>query len=142
MLDTWEDLVIVVLIVLCSLLFKVVIDRLWTREHRRTHNDLIGWQLSILGTTYAVIVGFMLYTVWTNFGLAEVNADSEANALVNVYRLAEGLPATQRDELKLGGPGIRGCGAQPGLATDGARRRRTDGEPQLSTAGCGRFSCQ
>jgi hypothetical protein len=100
MLNTWEDLLIVLLIVACSLLFKMVVDRLWTRDLRRLHNDLIGWQLSILGTTYAVIVGFMLYTVWTNFGLAEVNADSEANALVNVYRLADGLPASQRDQLK------------------------------------------
>jgi Protein of unknown function (DUF4239) len=100
MLSFWQDIVIVILIVVCSLLFKLVMDRLWTREHRRTHNDLIGWQLSILGTTYAVIVGFMLYAVWNNFGLAEVNADTEANALVNVYRLADGLPATQRDQLK------------------------------------------
>jgi len=100
MLTTWEDIFIVVLVVLCSLLFKAALDRLWTREYRRTHNDLIGWQLSILGTTYAVIVGFMLYTVWTNFGLAEVNADSEANALVNVFRLADGLPASQREQLK------------------------------------------
>ncbi|MBV8673432.1 MAG: DUF4239 domain-containing protein [Acidobacteriaceae bacterium] len=100
MLTTWQDVVIVILIVSCALLFKLVIDRMWTREHRRTHNDLIGWQLSILGTTYAVIVGFMLYAVWNNFGLAEVNADTEANALVNVYRLADGLPAEQRDELK------------------------------------------
>ncbi len=100
MLTFWQDLVIVILIVVCSLLFKLVMDRLWTREHRRSHNDLIGWQLSILGTTYAVIMGFMLYAVWNNFGLAEVNADTEANALVNVYRLAEGLPATQRDELR------------------------------------------
>jgi hypothetical protein len=100
MLNTWEDVALVIVTVLCSLLFKVAINRFWTTEKRRTHNDLIGWQLSILGTTYAVIVGFMLYTVWTNFGLADLNADSEANALVNVYRLAEGLPDQQRDELK------------------------------------------
>jgi hypothetical protein len=100
MLSTSQDVVIVILIVICSLLFKMVIDRLWTREHRKTHNDLIGWQLSILGTTYAVIVGFMLYAVWNNFGLAEVNADTEANALVNVYRLADGLPAEQRQQVK------------------------------------------
>jgi Protein of unknown function (DUF4239) len=100
MLTVWEDIVLVVLIVAGSLLFRMVIDRFWTTEHRRTHNDLIGWQLSIVGTTYAVIMGFMLYTVWTNFGAAEVNSDSEANALVNIYRLADGLPAVQRDELK------------------------------------------
>src|ERR1700761_3875049 len=100
MLNTWEDLTIVVLIVACSLLFKMAVDRFWTREHRRTHNDLIGWQLSILGTTYAVIVGFMLYAVWTNFGLAEVNAEAEANAAVNIYRLAEGLPLQQSEQIR------------------------------------------
>jgi hypothetical protein len=100
MLTTWEDIVVVILIVVASLLFKIAVNRYWTTERRRAHNDLIGWQLSILGTTYAVMVGFMLYTVWTNLGLAEVNANSEANALVNVYRIAEGLPAEQRDQLQ------------------------------------------
>lgn len=100
MLTTWEDVVIVILIVVCSLLFKMAVNRFWTTERRKMHNDLIGWQLSILGTTYAVIVGFMLYTVWTDFGLAEANADAEANAVMNVYRLGEGLPASQRDELR------------------------------------------
>ena len=42
----------------------------------------------------------MLYAVWINYGTADVNADAEANALVNVYRLADGLPAEQRDLLK------------------------------------------
>lgn len=100
MLTTWEDVVIVILIVLCSLLFKAAVDRVWTREHRRSHNDLIGWQLSIVGTTYAVILGFMLYTVWTDFQLASANADDEASSIMNVYRLADGLPAAQRDQLK------------------------------------------
>jgi hypothetical protein len=100
MLTGTEDVVVVLLIVLCSLLFKAVVDRLWTREHRRAHNDLIGWQLSIIGTTYAVILGFMLYTVWTDFQAASANADAEANSVMNIYRLAEGLPAPQRDELK------------------------------------------
>jgi hypothetical protein len=42
----------------------------------------------------------MLYTVWTNFGLAELNADNESNAIVNVYRLADGLPPQQREQLR------------------------------------------
>ena len=36
---------------------------------------LMGWQLSVLGTTYAVILGFMLYTVWTDLGVANLNVD-------------------------------------------------------------------
>jgi hypothetical protein len=43
-----------------------------------------------------VIIGFMLYAVWTNFELADVNAENEANCLVNLYRLADGMPATER----------------------------------------------
>lgn len=62
--------------------------------------DLIGWQLNIIGTTYAVILGFMLYTVWTDFGSANLNVDLEASALRNVYRLAEGFPEQQRLQLQ------------------------------------------
>jgi Protein of unknown function (DUF4239) len=100
MLNSWQNVVIVVLILTFSLLFKISVNRLWASAKRRTHNDLIGWQASILGTTYAVILGFMLYTVWTNFGVADLNVDSEANAVVGVYRLAEGLPDQQRVALQ------------------------------------------
>ena len=61
---------------------------------------MIGWQASILGTLYAVIMGFMLYTVWTNFQAAKINAEIEANSLMNVYRLARGLPPAGRDAIQ------------------------------------------
>jgi hypothetical protein len=100
MLNYTEDLLVVILTVAASLLLIVGLNRLWPAQKRRAHNELIGWQLTVLGTTYAVIVGFMLYTVWTNFGLADANSSAEANSLVNVYHLAEGLPAEQRTELR------------------------------------------
>src|ERR1700680_2159223 len=100
MLNTWQNLIIVILMVTTSMLFRWGLNRLWPWERRYDHNDLIGWQLSILGTTYAVILGFMLYTVWTDFGAANLNADNEASALGNVYRLAEGLPGPQRGQIE------------------------------------------
>jgi hypothetical protein len=100
MLNTWQNLVITVLTVAASLLFMWFLNRIWPWEKRHAHNDLIGWQLSILGTTYAVILGFMLYTVWTNFGAAELNTENEANALGNLYRLADGLPDPQRGQIR------------------------------------------
>jgi hypothetical protein len=100
MLTTTESVFIPILAVIGSLLFMAALNRIWPWEKRRAHNDVIGWQLSILGTTYAVILGFMLYAVWTNFGAAEVNVDLEANAVVNVYRLAAGLPEEQRVQLE------------------------------------------
>lgn len=100
MLDTTQDFIIVIVTVVGSLLFMRTLNWLWPAAKRRQHNDVIGWQLSVLGTTYAVMMGFMLYTVWTNFGLADLNADAEANALVNVYRLSEGLPVEQGARLE------------------------------------------
>ena len=100
MLSTTESIFAVILAVVGALLFLVLLNWIWPREKRQEHNDQIGWQLSVLGTTYAVILGFMLYAVWTAFGTAESNVEFEANDLVSVYWLAEGLPDQQRIQLK------------------------------------------
>lgn len=83
-----------------SLLFMLGLNRTWPSENRRHYNDLVGWQLSILGTIYAVILGFMLYTVWTTYGEADTNVDHEASAVVDLYHLAEDFPEPQRSQLK------------------------------------------
>jgi hypothetical protein len=101
MLDTGQNIVIVVVALMCSLFFMAAVNYYWPPEARRAHNDLIGWQLSVLGTTYAVIIGFMLYTVWIDFGSAELNADAEANSVVNLYRLADGLVPNEGARIKV-----------------------------------------
>jgi hypothetical protein len=95
-LTTFQDAVLVILSIAVALGFLWFLPRFWPAGPRRDHNDIIGWQVSVLGTTYAVIVGFMLYAVWTTLQSAEINADGEANCLVSVFRLADGLPAEQR----------------------------------------------
>jgi hypothetical protein len=99
MLTGFESAVLVVLSILVALGFLWVLQRFWPCSQRRDHNDIIGWQVSVLGTTYAVIIGFMLYAVWSTLQSAEINADAEANCLVNAFRLADGLPAPQRIEV-------------------------------------------
>jgi hypothetical protein len=99
MLTAFGDVLVVLGCMLASLVFVWILNRVWPAERRRDHNDIIGWQVGVLGTTYAVILGFMLYAVWTSFQDANINAETEANCLVSVYRLANGLPAEQRDEV-------------------------------------------
>src|ERR1700744_4613313 len=99
MLTLQQNIVILISMMAGSMLFMAALNRIWPREERQGDNDLIGWQLNIIGTTYAVILGFMLYTVWTDFGAANLNVDLEASALRNIYRLAQGLPETQRIRL-------------------------------------------
>ncbi|HLI62686.1 MAG TPA: DUF4239 domain-containing protein [Terriglobales bacterium] len=100
MLTVTESASIVVLAVVAALLFTAALNWFWPWEKRRAHNEQIGWQLSVLGTTYAVILGFMLYAVWSAFGEAQATVDLEANALVNIYQVANGLPEQQRRQLQ------------------------------------------
>ena len=100
MLGVFLDSLLVIVIVAVALLFMAGLNLIWPAQMRRTHNEIIGWQLSVLGTTYAVILGFMLYTVWTNLGTADLTVDQEAGALANLYALAPGLPDPQRSQLQ------------------------------------------
>jgi Protein of unknown function (DUF4239) len=100
MLSLAENVMAVLLVVGASLFLFVVMDRVWSWDKRHQHNDVTGWQLGILGTTYGVILGFMLYTVWSGFRAAEVNATQEASSLLTVTRVASALPAAEREAFR------------------------------------------
>jgi hypothetical protein len=78
-----------------SAVIMAVLNRVWPIPKRKLINDVTGWQLGILGTTYGVILGFMLYTVWNDFHIAEVNANLEATLLVTASPIAEALPSPE-----------------------------------------------
>ncbi len=99
MLNTFQSISLIALAVAVSVGFLAVLQRLWPIEQRRLQNDLVGWNITVLGTVYAVIVGFMLYAVWTNLEMATANVEAEANCLVNVARSAEGLRVDKSNEV-------------------------------------------
>jgi Protein of unknown function (DUF4239) len=87
----------IVAALVASVVLVAVLNKVWPISHRKLVNDVTGWQLGILGTTYGVILGFMLYTVWNDFHVAEVNANLEATSLLTVSRVAGGLPSPERE---------------------------------------------
>ena len=100
MLSILQDVPIVLAAIASSLAFWWLVRRLWPPERRRVHNEITGWQISVLGTTYAVIIGFMLFAAWSDFRAADQNAMAEASCLINLYWAASGLPDGQRDEIR------------------------------------------
>src|SRR5246127_3573633 len=80
-----------------SVVIVLVLNRVWPIPNRKLINDVTGWQLGILGTTYGVILGFMLYTVWNDFRMAEINTNLEAASLLTVSRISSGLPSPERE---------------------------------------------
>jgi hypothetical protein len=99
-LSILQDILIVLAAIAGSLAFWWFVRWVWPPERRRLHNEITGWQISVLGTTYAVIVGFMMFAAWADFRAADQNAVAEASCLINLYWAASGLPAAQRLEIR------------------------------------------
>src|SRR5271154_1993388 len=97
MLSYVESGFFITLALVVSVVMEVVLNRVWPISNRKLINDVTGWQLGILGTTYGVILGFMLYTVWNDFRMAEINTNLEAVSLLTVSRIAMGLPSPERE---------------------------------------------
>jgi hypothetical protein len=68
--------------------FLFLVSRTSTAPSRKESNDFTGAVVAVIGTTYAVILAFTLAGVWAMFQEAQANEEQEANALVNVFRIA------------------------------------------------------
>lgn len=100
MLQASESAFVVIAVVITSLAFLFVLDRLWPSRHRRNYNEVFAWQVNFLGMTYGVIISFMLFAAWTSFSDAISNANGEANAVIDLCRIADSLPQPQRDTVQ------------------------------------------
>lgn len=97
----WLNGIFVVLFsVICALLVLVFVRRIPAARHLSKTNDIVGYYSAVLGTIYAVILAFMFFAVWNRFEIATDLVDQEANAALDIYRLAPGLPAPLDKELQ------------------------------------------
>jgi hypothetical protein len=99
MLSYVQSTLLILVSVAMALLLVAILNRVWPIENRKIINDVNAWQMGVLGTTYGVILGFMLFTVWSDFRMAEVDVALEAASLLNVHHIAAGLPEPQREAM-------------------------------------------
>ena len=85
------NILIIVACVSLAFLFLLLVTRTSTTPARRESNDFTGAVVAVIGTTYAVILAFTLSGVWSMTQQAQANEEQEANALVNVFRIASQL---------------------------------------------------
>ena len=86
-----SNILIIIACVGAALLFLFLVTRTSTAPSRKESNDFTGAVVAVIGTTYAVILAFTLSGVWSMFQQAQANEEQEANALVNVFRIATQL---------------------------------------------------
>lgn len=54
--------------------------------------DVAGFLVAIVGVLYAVVLGFMVVTVWSGFDQAQRNADAETASLSDILYVTQALP--------------------------------------------------
>jgi hypothetical protein len=93
-----SDALIIIACIAGALLFLFIVTRTYDAPKRKEANDFTGAVVAVIGTTYAVILAFMLSGVWNQFQQAQNNEEQEANSLVNVWRIASQLPVPGAQE--------------------------------------------
>lgn len=96
----FTDALIIAGSVLASLAFLFLVTRSSAAHAPKEFNDFTGAVVAVIGTTYAVILAFMLSGVWNMFQEAQTNEEREASALANVWRISGQLPAEQASQIK------------------------------------------
>jgi hypothetical protein len=69
-------------------------------ETLRASNGEVGTYIQALGTIYGIVAAFVIYVVWGQFNDARTQVEREASEIVDLYRIADGLPDTTRAELQ------------------------------------------
>jgi len=64
------------------------------------HHDVADPLLSVVGTLFAVLLGFMVANAMTRFEEARSTVQQEASAVGNIYRTSMGLPSPEREKLQ------------------------------------------
>lgn len=91
---------LVIVSIVCAVLGLLLVRRYVDHETLASHHDVAGYLISIVGTLYAVVVGFIVVGSLNTFENARLTVTHEANALHNIFHLAKGLGQPARFNLR------------------------------------------
>ncbi len=95
-----SDILIITACVVAALTFLWIVTHASAAPSRKESNDFTGAVVAVIGTTYAVILAFMLSGVWNMFQQAQANEELEANSLTNIWRIAGQLKQPGAEEVR------------------------------------------
>ena len=72
-----------------SILGLLIVRRFISHHKLRTHHDVADPILGAIAAIYAVLIAFVVVTVWQGFDKSNANVQQEANCLADVYRDSE-----------------------------------------------------
>lgn len=88
----WQiSAILCTLVVGATIAVQFLVDRLWNRELRRSHNDIAGFLIAVVGVIFAVLISSLAITVLTRQDRAEALVTQEADTLASIDRLGAKL---------------------------------------------------
>ncbi len=66
-----------------------------------SYHEVAGYLLSVIGTLYAVLLGFIVVDALSKFDRARVLVEEEANGVANVFFLADNFPPQERHKIHI-----------------------------------------
>ncbi len=72
----------------------------YSLEVLKENNEVVGHYVDIFGIIYAILVGFVVFVVWSEFNDAQKNVELEANALADLFHIVKGFPSESGYELR------------------------------------------
>src|SRR5436305_1248225 len=85
--------------ILISLVGLYLVRRVVGVERLKTHHEVAGFIIGIVGTIYAVLLAFLVVVQWNKYTDASTLVTKEANLLGDISRMAESLPVEQRQQI-------------------------------------------
>lgn len=92
--------IFVVLFTALACLGLVISHRLIDHHFRRSHNELVGFNIAVVGVLYAVLLAFIAIVTWEAYTKASETAENESDFAGSLYLLAGGLPDAKSTEIR------------------------------------------
>jgi len=93
-------IMIIVAAVLLALLGLALVRRTVPLDRLARHTDVAGYVYAVIGVIYAVILAQVVIAAWQEYQDARAVADAEANAVLNLARLAQVWPDQDRERVE------------------------------------------
>ena len=84
---------------IAAILGLLLVRKKYAQRQTASDHEVGGYMLSILGTLYAVVLGFVVVDVSEQVRTAKLDISTEVNAVLNIYRFADGLPDKNKVEI-------------------------------------------
>lgn len=92
-IDSYLDgAILVIAVAILSVAGLLIVRKYFDSEKLKSHHEVGGYLLSVVGTMYAVLLGLIVVDAMTKFQTAREVVEQEANSLADVFLLANSFP--------------------------------------------------